>query len=155
MHGHSSIEIKPWGKLGVAVPSHFGVILLVTCWRLSRSIFVSFRFSSSFLSNRLKLLPATQAVFVNSLWQKTWKAAKGTLFQLPLVCMLSKLFQRLAWQHDHRCAALLTLCAHRSCWSYWLTTRYEYECITTSLYMVNVAKVDFYESNGVDFDRFL
>ena len=63
--------------------SHFVVILLVTCWHLSSSIFVHFWFSSGFLSNRLKLLPATPLMFANTLWQKHGRHLKAHSFSCP------------------------------------------------------------------------
>ena len=63
--------------------SHFVVILLVTCWHLSSSIFVHFWFSSGFLSNRLKLLPATPLMFANTLWQKHGRQLRANSFSCP------------------------------------------------------------------------
>ena len=88
LHGHSSIEIphvwlEPRGTLSVGVLFQFVMILLVTCWHLSSSIFVPLWFSSGFLSNRLKLLLVTPLMFANSLWQKHGRQLKANSFSCP------------------------------------------------------------------------
>jgi hypothetical protein len=114
LHGHSSIEIphvwlEPRGTLSVGVLFQFVMILLVTCWHLSSSIFVPLWFSSGFLSNRLKLLLVTPLMFANSLWQKL----KANYFSCPWYVYSASCFSA---DPDGMttlcCAALLTARAH-------------------------------------------